>query len=184
MVAYHELIEEGLMNAILETNRTAMQASGSKQGASPLVRVTGHSLGGALASVCAIHLYQKGVRLDAILTYGSPRAGNPTFAQWYDRVIFNYTRYAFRVTHYRDPIIHLPPINYFISFRHVPREVFVTRETGDTHTVCDGSGEDHKCSSSTTPLPSSRDHLHYMGMQLGSDICQPARAKNVHPHNP
>ena len=155
------------MDAILEINRTAIQA----QGASPLVRITGHSLGGALASVCAVHLYQKGVHLDSVVTFGSPRTGNPSFAQWYDRVVYNFTRYAFRVTHYRDPIIHLPPINYFISFRHVPREVFFSAETGDVHTICDGSGEDKDCSWGYTPLPSSRDHLDYMGMQLGSDVC-------------
>lgn len=168
--AYNELVAEGLMDAILEVNRTAMQAS-APGAAAPRVRVTGHSLGASLASICAVQLYQKGVSLDSVVTFGSPRTGNPTFADFYRAVIFNRTRYAFRVTHYRDPIVHLPPLNYFISFQHVPREVFFSEETGDAHTVCNGSGEDHACSWDWTPVPSARDHLDYMGMPIGSDKC-------------
>ena len=168
--AYNELVAEGLISAILEVNQTAMQAS-ALGAAAPRVRVTGHSLGASLASICAVQLYQKGARLDSVVTFGSPRTGNPTFARWYHEIIFNRTRYAFRVTHYRDPIVHLPPLNYFVSFQHVPREVFFSEKTGDKKKICDGSGEDHSCSYAWTPIPSSRDHLNYMDMPIGSDQC-------------
>ena len=148
-----------------------MNASKQK-GMAPRVRITGHSLGASLASVCAVHLHQRGVSLDSVVTFGSPRTGNSIFADWYHRVIYNYTRYAYRVTHYRDPIIHLPPYGiYDLDFHHVARETFFNTENGDTYVVCDGSGEDRSCSLSWTPLPSPRDHLRYLGMELGGNQC-------------
>ena len=157
---------------------TAMNAS--KQGRAPRVRITGHSLGASLASVCAIHLHQRGVFLDSAVTFGSPRTGNSVFADWYHRVIYNFTRYPFRVTHYRDPIIHLPPYGLSgLHFHHVAREVFFSKQEGDSHKICDGSGEDHTCSLGWTPIPSSRDHLNYMGMELGSENC-PATGHTRH----
>lgn len=72
------------------------------------VWVTGHSLGGAVASLAATQLRLDGVvSADKLklITYGQPRVGGATFAKAHDRLI----PYSFRVTHYLDLVPHIPP---------------------------------------------------------------------------
>ncbi|WP_179108996.1 lipase family protein [Rodentibacter caecimuris] len=52
--------------------------------------LTGHSLGGAVATILAAYLYEKGLK-PLLYTYGSPRVGNVHFANYY----------ANRFTHFR-----------------------------------------------------------------------------------
>ena len=53
------------------------------------VWVTGHSLGGALATLCALDL-QTDLHINAtVYTYGSPRVGNVAFAQYYNSLVPN-----------------------------------------------------------------------------------------------
>lgn len=61
--------------------------------------ITGHSLGGAMATVCASRLVEK---VDALFTYGSPRVGSGDFVE------------ALKVVHYRhvnnnDIVTAVPP---------------------------------------------------------------------------
>jgi hypothetical protein len=65
------------------------------------IYVTGHSLGGALATLVAHRLLVEGFPVRAVYSYGSPRAGDRNF------------RDAYRVPHYRfvndnDLVPHLP----------------------------------------------------------------------------
>ena len=53
--------------------------------------ITGHSLGGAVATLCATDLQQRGfvaphVRL-GLITFGAPRAGNQAFQHWHDGLV-------------------------------------------------------------------------------------------------
>jgi acetyl esterase/lipase len=66
------------------------------------VLVTGHSLGGALATLCALRLQKDGHGSAAVYTYASPRVGNDKFQA------------AFRLKHERwvnqnDLVTQLPP---------------------------------------------------------------------------
>jgi hypothetical protein len=66
------------------------------------VFLTGHSLGGALATLCALRLQKDGYGAAAVYTYGSPRVGNDKFQS------------AFRLKHQRwvnqnDLVTQLPP---------------------------------------------------------------------------
>ncbi len=76
------------------------------------ILVTGHSLGGALATICAadILLNHSAVRAGtiALVTLGSPRTGNQHFAEWIDRsgLFINS-----RVEVEDDPVISLPAQN-------------------------------------------------------------------------
>lgn len=74
------------------------------------VVVTGHSLGGALASLAAMSLvYQKlvpGSKM-ALYTYGLPRVGDKTYALSHDKLVTN----SWRVVHYRDIVSHVPFCN-------------------------------------------------------------------------
>ncbi|WP_158589146.1 lipase family protein [Alginatibacterium sediminis] len=61
--------------------------------------ITGHSLGGALATLCFAHIEHA----QGLYIYGSPRVGDAQFNSLLDK------RVAWRVEHKRDPIPFVPP---------------------------------------------------------------------------
>ncbi len=70
------------------------------------IHVAGHSLGGALAALCAHDLAANGFPVSAVYTFGAPRVGNVTFARDYDAKLHDET---FRIVNQRDPVPWLPP---------------------------------------------------------------------------
>jgi triacylglycerol lipase len=73
--------------------------------------ITGHSLGGALATLCALDLaYNTKFAAPIVYTYGSPRVGDPTFAAAYNqKIAFNH-----RIMIDSDLITLIPPPFYKI----------------------------------------------------------------------
>lgn len=69
------------------------------------VIITGHSLGGALATLCADVVCEMGLDIEAVITFGSPRVGNRTFARRYNEDLADVTH---RVVNARDPVPWLP----------------------------------------------------------------------------
>jgi predicted lipase len=62
------------------------------------VLITGHSLGGSLASIAAADLSHNGVVKGAIqYTFGEPRTGDSDFASGHDNLLAA----SYRVVHYR-----------------------------------------------------------------------------------
>ena len=53
------------------------------------IHVTGHSLGGAMATICAKRLSEEYENVHCLYTYGSPRVGNPKWCK------------SHKVSHYR-----------------------------------------------------------------------------------
>jgi len=45
--------------------------------------VTGHSLGGAIATLAVAELISKGIQVDNLYTFGSPRVGDSNFISWF-----------------------------------------------------------------------------------------------------
>ncbi|EGR49340.1 extracellular lipase-like protein [Trichoderma reesei QM6a] len=86
---------------------------------------TGHSLGGAVATLGATVLRGQGFPID-IYTYGSPRVGNDVFANF----VTSQPGAEFRVTHVDDPVPRLPPI--ILDYRHVSPEFWLSTGDGDT----------------------------------------------------
>ena len=90
------------------------------RGDKPLV-VVGHSLGGALATLCAVDmqymmeekLLRSGSRVVYCFTYGSPRVGNRAFAKSYD----NRVPATWRFQGAFDIITHMGPS--WLGYRHV-----------------------------------------------------------------
>jgi hypothetical protein len=74
------------------------------------VFVTGHSKGGALASLGAYLLTQAGVPVQQVVTFASPRTGDPDFRAGYQKVIPNQIRYE----NYGDLVPLVPPSALFI----------------------------------------------------------------------
>lgn len=71
--------------------------------------VTGHSLGGALATLNAIDIAANSVhKTPRLYTYGSPRVGDPAFAKAFS----NYVRRSFRYANLFDAATYVPPTIY------------------------------------------------------------------------
>lgn len=69
------------------------------------VVITGHSLGGALATLCSVYFCQKSIEIKAVYTFGQPRVGNPEFAAYYDSIL---REKHFSVFHKDDRVPRLP----------------------------------------------------------------------------
>mgnify|MGYP001084993485 FL=1 len=104
------------------------------------LQITGHSLGAALAVHCALDLIQTfGAFPQPVYTFGQPRVGNDAFQQYF----YSSVRTAWRLTHHKDPVPHLPFENW--GFHHNPIEVFYNQKQ-NSYQLCNLSGEDPSCS--------------------------------------
>lgn len=87
------------------------------------IDVTGHSLGGAMATICALDLVgQKMFPASRVrlFTFGQPRTGNPAFAEFVSNIGF---RSISRITFNNDLIPHVPPT--FMGYAHHRGEVWL-----------------------------------------------------------
>jgi predicted lipase len=75
--------------------------------------VTGHSLGGAMATLAALDIYQLITPVDNCILFASPHLGNSEFAQYFDKIIPN----TIRITNGRG-IVSNTPLNW-IGYHHV-----------------------------------------------------------------
>mmetsp|Transcript_23793 Transcript_23793/g.39765 ORF Transcript_23793/g.39765 Transcript_23793/m.39765 type:complete len:292 (-) Transcript_23793:206-1081(-) len=123
------------------------------------IAIVGHSLGAALAAHCTAEFTHVGGKLKdqlhAVYTYGMPRVGNDAFQSWYKETMFG----TFRFTHRKDPVPHLPPIEF--DFHHIPYEVFYTEDYND-YTLCSFEGEDESCADQYTVAVDLVNHLNYL----------------------
>ncbi|KAJ3499187.1 hypothetical protein NLG97_g543 [Lecanicillium saksenae] len=81
--------------------------------------ITGHSLGGAVASLGGAYLRRAGFKSD-IYTFGAPRVGNDVFANFANSQAGGF----FRMTHIDDPVPRLPPMIF--SYRHSGPEYWLS----------------------------------------------------------
>jgi pimeloyl-ACP methyl ester carboxylesterase len=89
------------------------------------VIVTGHSLGGALAILCALEFSRQKLPLALVVTFGQPRVGNAAFRDIYDASLRDLT---FRVVNQNDLVPRLPGV--LMSYRHCGQEIFLEPGTG------------------------------------------------------
>lgn len=148
---------------------TAVRALKAQYPNAPLY-VAGHSMGAAMAHICAMDLKFTLEFEDVnVYTYGSPRIGNTVFKDFFNKIVNE----SVRVTHNRDIVPSVPP--QFVGFHHVAREVWQLDGAKYFGTkvylpwVCDGSGEDPVCHNSVCFMglcTSIADHMHYMGADM------------------
>lgn len=93
------------------------------------IHIVGHSLGGAIASICGLDLrtnYNQNLTEDKeirIVTLGQPRIGNLAFSEYYDRC-FPGANDTLRIVNGNDIVPHLPPLA--TGYIHHSREVWVS----------------------------------------------------------
>jgi len=119
--------------------------------------ITGHSMGGALATLLGLS-YQNLGKSPFVITFGQPRVGNPAFANFVDTVfspldltdsqkLVNSSS-LMRVTHGNDPVAHIPFQDW--GYRHHGGEYWIHKKrenmTITTHDIkyCH-HGEDPAC---------------------------------------
>ncbi|XP_047055889.1 probable feruloyl esterase A [Lolium rigidum] len=169
--AYHNTtLRDGVVGGISKTRKL--------YGDVPIM-ITGHSMGAAIASFCALDLVVNygldGVKL---MTFGQPRIGNEAFASYFKV----YLPHAIRVTNAHDIVPHLPP--YFTLFpqktyHHFPTEVWV-HDVGlgsliyTVEQICDDSGEDPACCRSVSGN-SILDHITYLGVSMHAEAWSSCR---------
>lgn len=72
----------------------------------PPVYITGHSLGGALATVAAAALVERNIEVAGVYTFGQPRVGDRTFVK---QLNLNTNGKVFRFVNNNDMVPHVPP---------------------------------------------------------------------------
>ncbi len=80
----------------------------------PSVWYTGHSLGGALASLATAQMRRQGVPVDGLFTFGQPRTGSRRWAMEFDQECRHQT---FRHVNNNDVVTRVPPRKF--DYRHV-----------------------------------------------------------------
>lgn len=90
------------------------------------VIITGHSLGGALATIAALEL-----NAQEVVTFGCPRVGDSDFCRAFGNKVKQSTRYV----HQLDPIPMLPTL--LLGFRHVCAATWHNGQEWKTPTILD-----------------------------------------------
>jgi len=78
--------------------------------------ITGHSLGAAMATICASRFHQEGADL-VLYTYGSPRVGNREWGEQFDNIE------AYRFVNNNDIVCRVPPFGYY---SHIGQLEYIT----------------------------------------------------------
>ena len=97
------------------------------KGSDTVVVVTGHSMGGALATLFAERMTSDSsteFSIDAVYTFGSPRTGSETWASKYSNLGLD--DITLRFVHHNDPIPLVPSPQ--VGYSHVGRPIFLPQE--------------------------------------------------------
>ncbi|KAK6740401.1 hypothetical protein RB195_008703 [Necator americanus] len=139
------------------------------------VWVTGHSLGGALATLAASMVAgnYNGTTVK-LLTFGQPRVGDENFAKKHDEMV----KFSYRVIYWSD-IVPTVPCYYAQRYRHQGTEVFYAEmNSTDKHTVCDRGENFRKCSGFMY-YRTIRHHVTYFGKYIFSVLAAMTRPEDA-----
>lgn len=134
-------VHEGFYNGYAEVSATVkdqVQLIFDKYRSATLIYVTGHSLGGAIATVAALDLKATFGKVSEFYSYGEPRVGNVAFATYFDSQIP-----VHRVIHYADIVPHVPP--YGLNYTHGGAQYWYDEEM-QIYRIC--TAEDNTCANS------------------------------------
>lgn len=135
---------------------TAVKSLQSKYPGSS-VKVTGHSLGAALAHLTSLDLIKNGISA-SLYNFGQPRTGDQGFADF-----SNTKGTIMRVTHNKDTVPHVPYTS--MGFAHACQEQF--EDSSGKVKACTKSCEDSSCANQY-PFAQTNvdDHLIYLGVSV------------------
>lgn len=136
-----------------------------------VVVLTGHSLGGALASLAALSVKSNFPRVAArLFTFGQPRTGDAAFADLLESIVGRDNIY--RAVHTWDGVPTVIP--EYLGYRHHASEYWQFQEPPNISTVrrCEGQ-EDPECSHSIPSMGINPAHGVYFGqvMTMNASLC-------------
>jgi triacylglycerol lipase len=105
-----------------------------KEGTNVELWITGHSLGGALATLLAARMVERienglNLELGGLYTYGSPRVGDYAFAESFTERAAALGASLMRFRHGNDAVTRIPIDTYFIfDFKHVGTPVYIDHD--------------------------------------------------------
>jgi hypothetical protein len=150
--------------------------SNDKKSKDNAIYVTGHSLGAALTHISMFALHDQGFHVTKTYSFEAPRIGNKAFSQAFSqRFVRKFPVY--RITHYMDPVVHLPPEDF--GYEHVETEVYYDSAGG--YRVCAAAAgtenETSSCANQFWNIPDmvtfhSGDHC-TSSLVPNKDICNP-----------
>ncbi len=105
----HEGFQDALFPVLMQLTYALKQFEKTNQ----KIWVTGHSLGGALASLFAAMVLERGLPLTGVYTYAAPRVGDKTFEKAMDTHVRNAGALNWRIVNEGDLVPHLPPEPWF-----------------------------------------------------------------------
>lgn len=131
------------------------------------ILITGHSLGGAIASLFAFDIcyYSLPYKINTLVTFGSPRVGNNHYSEY----MYSFQLVSYRITHYYDIVPHVPEEK--LNYKHISQEIWYNEINTDYQLCDDENNEDPHCSNSCAPFKctSFNDHLNYLNISMGND---------------
>ncbi|KAF2090386.1 alpha/beta-hydrolase [Saccharata proteae CBS 121410] len=134
-------VHKGFWESWTEVSDVVMSAVAAAAAANPSYGIVsvGHSLGAAVAAICAAELRNAGYTV-AMYTFGSPRLAPPALSSY----ISNQPGGNYRVTHYNDPVPRLPTLD--MGFVHISPEYYIATPnlvtvTSDAIQVYEGDSE-------------------------------------------
>lgn len=128
--------------------------------------ITGHSLGGAIATINAFNLVQNKIltwEQIELYTFGQPRVGNKKFAKY----MFSRKIKLMRVTNNNDLVPAQP--RRFLGYRHHQSEVYINDKLITKLCKHDDFDEDFSCSLSHGIKRTVEAHFHYWDLMIISD---------------
>jgi len=135
--------------------------------------VTGHSLGGSIASLIATHIlneYNLPEERIRLVTFGQPRTGDTDYADAHNLRF----PHSYRVVNKRDMIPHVPPVKFEDYYHHENEVWYPSGMAPNADFVVCKEGESKDCSDSQWFDVSVYDHVFYFGKYVstyGRDGC-------------
>jgi len=109
--------------------------------------ITGHSFGGAVATLAMFHLQRKGYNVVQSYNFEATRVGDKAWSAAF-QTAFGRDVPVFRVTHSTDVVPRVPPqlgkLHLGFAYTHVASEVFFPGDDKNTSVICEAA-EDKRC---------------------------------------
>jgi hypothetical protein len=139
------------------------------------VKITGHSLGGGLATLAAAELRQRKIDVSRLYTFGCPRVGNPAFVKAFTEISLEAGCFppSWRIVHGNDMVPSMSPtmsgLGGLFHYAHIGKEVHYNRHSSSYKIASDvqdasAKGLDDPTDVSSAPIWKwwNVDHLYYL----------------------
>lgn len=120
-------VHKGFSKALDNVWKELIKVISNFQDNSQTIWITGHSLGGALATLAAARLMQNNLDINGLYTFGQPRVGNAIFKRIFD---LRFKHRTFRFVNNEDIVTRIPPTA--MKYEHIG-SVFYFDTAGKLH---------------------------------------------------